>query len=277
MRSRRAARETDAERTGRFVSVLCLATPDGRRQLLSRRGRWRDGLAAARDLGFGYDPVFRPDGHSRTFGEMTAEEKHGWKPGQATATVAPRARLQAVCRTTPGCSRHVSTPSRSTGPTGSWPHPQRYRRNAVNGRACTRHRQAGFRRSICTGRSVPPNAPIAISTAMCAMPASTSRPMSRLSAAEIAAMRAVGPQGGHQHVLWRRHAVADGPKPLPPFSMRCAKPGWCRRASRSRWRPIPSSVEAGRFRGYRAGGRQPGVDGRAGTQRCGSQTARTAA
>jgi len=37
------------------------------------------------NLGFGYDPVFRPDGHTRTFGEMPAEEKHGWKPGQATA------------------------------------------------------------------------------------------------------------------------------------------------------------------------------------------------
>ena len=37
------------------------------------------------DKGFGYDPVFLPDGHDRTFGEMTAEEKHGWKPGQAEA------------------------------------------------------------------------------------------------------------------------------------------------------------------------------------------------
>ena len=29
--------------------------------------------------------MFLPDGHDRTFGEMTAEEKHGWKPGQAEA------------------------------------------------------------------------------------------------------------------------------------------------------------------------------------------------
>ena len=28
-------------------------------------------------LGFGYDPMFRPDGHARTFGEMSPEEKHG--------------------------------------------------------------------------------------------------------------------------------------------------------------------------------------------------------
>ena len=35
--------------------------------------------------GFGYDPVFQPEGHERTFGEMTADEKHGWKPGDAAA------------------------------------------------------------------------------------------------------------------------------------------------------------------------------------------------
>ena len=31
-------------------------------------------------LGFGYDPLFKPDGHDRTFGEMSAEEKHGLPP-----------------------------------------------------------------------------------------------------------------------------------------------------------------------------------------------------
>jgi hypothetical protein len=30
-------------------------------------------------------PVFLPDGFEKTFGEMSAQEKHGWKPGQATA------------------------------------------------------------------------------------------------------------------------------------------------------------------------------------------------
>ena len=32
--------------------------------------------------GFGYDPIFLPHGHSRTFGEMSADEKHGWKIGE---------------------------------------------------------------------------------------------------------------------------------------------------------------------------------------------------
>ena len=30
--------------------------------------------------GFGYDPAFLPDGHTRTFGEMTSIEKHGLPP-----------------------------------------------------------------------------------------------------------------------------------------------------------------------------------------------------
>jgi XTP/dITP diphosphohydrolase len=29
--------------------------------------------------------MFQPDGHTRTFGEMSAEEKHGWRPGRAEA------------------------------------------------------------------------------------------------------------------------------------------------------------------------------------------------
>ena len=35
--------------------------------------------------GFGYDPIFQPEGHTRTFGEMSADEKHGWKPGDPQA------------------------------------------------------------------------------------------------------------------------------------------------------------------------------------------------
>ena len=77
--------DTDAKRTGRFVSVLCLATPEG--EVSFYRGEAPGVLVwpPRGNLGFGYDPVFRPDGHTRTFGEMPAEEKHGWKPGQATA------------------------------------------------------------------------------------------------------------------------------------------------------------------------------------------------
>lgn len=73
------------QRTGRFVAVICLAWPDGEAEYF--RGEAEGVLVwpPRGDSGFGYDPVFLPEGHTRTFGEMTAEEKHGWKPGQDEA------------------------------------------------------------------------------------------------------------------------------------------------------------------------------------------------
>jgi XTP/dITP diphosphohydrolase len=35
--------------------------------------------------GFGYDPIFRPDGRDRTFGEMSSQEKHGVPPDGSLA------------------------------------------------------------------------------------------------------------------------------------------------------------------------------------------------
>jgi XTP/dITP diphosphohydrolase len=68
---------TPAERTGRFVSVICLAWPDGHADYF--RGEVEGVLVwpPRGEKGFGYDPVFLPDGHARTFGEMTVEEKQG--------------------------------------------------------------------------------------------------------------------------------------------------------------------------------------------------------
>ena len=47
------------------------------------------------DAGFGYDPMFLPEGFARTFGEMTSDEKHGLPP-RGQWPVAPRARLPAT-------------------------------------------------------------------------------------------------------------------------------------------------------------------------------------
>ena len=73
------------QRRAAFNATLCLAFPDGHCEFF-------EGVAPGHliwpprgTLGFGYDPVFVPDGHARTFGEMTADEKHGWKPGDAQA------------------------------------------------------------------------------------------------------------------------------------------------------------------------------------------------
>jgi Xanthosine triphosphate pyrophosphatase len=73
------------QRTGRFVSVLCLADPDGTVRFFRGEAPGILVWPPRGDKGFGYDPVFQPDGHERTFGEMSAEEKHGWKPGDAHA------------------------------------------------------------------------------------------------------------------------------------------------------------------------------------------------
>ncbi|WP_113446971.1 RdgB/HAM1 family non-canonical purine NTP pyrophosphatase [Rhizobium cremeum] len=73
------------QRTGRFVSVLCLAWPDGHTEFFRGEVEGTIVWPPRGTAGFGYDPVFQPEGHDTTFGEMTAQEKHGWKPGDAEA------------------------------------------------------------------------------------------------------------------------------------------------------------------------------------------------
>jgi XTP/dITP diphosphohydrolase len=64
-----------ADRTAAFVAVLCLAWPDGHEELALGRveGELVDPPRGAG--GFGYDPMFRPDGHTQTFAEMAAVQK----------------------------------------------------------------------------------------------------------------------------------------------------------------------------------------------------------
>ncbi|TWG91341.1 XTP/dITP diphosphohydrolase [Mesorhizobium sp. J18] len=73
------------DRRGRFVAVLCLCFPDGEAEYYRGEAEGTLVWPPRGSLGFGYDPVFVPDGHRITFGEMSAEEKHGWKPGDEKA------------------------------------------------------------------------------------------------------------------------------------------------------------------------------------------------
>jgi XTP/dITP diphosphohydrolase len=86
---------TPDRRTGRFVAVLCLAWPDGHAEYF--RGEVEGTLVwpPRGDKGFGYDPVFKPDGYDQTFGEMTAGEKHAWEPGRGDLGLSHRARAFA--------------------------------------------------------------------------------------------------------------------------------------------------------------------------------------
>ena len=79
---------TPAQRSGRFVSVICVAWPDGHAEYF--RGEVEGNLIwpPRGEKGFGYDPVFLPQGKERTFGEMTVEEKQG---GQAPLSHRARA------------------------------------------------------------------------------------------------------------------------------------------------------------------------------------------
>ncbi len=78
-------KQAEGDRRARFVSVICVAWPDDHTEIF--RGEVAGSIVhpPRGDQGFGYDPIFQPDGHRRTFGEMNAEEKHGWKPGDAQA------------------------------------------------------------------------------------------------------------------------------------------------------------------------------------------------
>jgi len=69
-----------ARRKAQFVSALCVAWPDGHVEEFEARVAGTLVWPPRGDNGFGYDPMFLPDGHQRTFGEMPSEEKHGLPP-----------------------------------------------------------------------------------------------------------------------------------------------------------------------------------------------------
>jgi XTP/dITP diphosphohydrolase len=90
---------TPGDRTAHFISALCVAWPDGHVEVFEGR---IDGVLVwppRGDKGFGYDPMFLPAGHARTFGEMTGEEKHGLPPGSRGLSHRARAffKLAEAC------------------------------------------------------------------------------------------------------------------------------------------------------------------------------------
>src|SRR5437763_3826769 len=71
---------TPDQRRAHFVSALCVAWPDGHLEEVEARVDGTLVWPPRGTAGFGYDPMFLPDGHARTFGEMTSIEKHGMPP-----------------------------------------------------------------------------------------------------------------------------------------------------------------------------------------------------
>jgi len=77
----RAAGATDPDqRRAYFISALCLAWPDGHVEDFEGVVEGTLVWPPRGPDGFGYDPMFQPDGYDRTFGEMSAAEKHGLPP-----------------------------------------------------------------------------------------------------------------------------------------------------------------------------------------------------
>lgn len=64
-------------RRAAFVCTLCLAWPDGHDELFEGRVDGRIVWPMRGENGFGFDPVFLPDGETQTFGEMDPARKHG--------------------------------------------------------------------------------------------------------------------------------------------------------------------------------------------------------
>jgi XTP/dITP diphosphohydrolase len=68
------------QRHAHFVSALCVAWPDGHVEEFEARVDGTLVFPPRGNKGFGYDPMFLPNGFVHTFGEMTSEEKHGLPP-----------------------------------------------------------------------------------------------------------------------------------------------------------------------------------------------------
>ena len=69
-------RRAPRPRTARFRCTLCLAWPDGHDEIFEGKAEGQVVWPMRGARGFGYDPMFVPNGESETFGEMDPARKH---------------------------------------------------------------------------------------------------------------------------------------------------------------------------------------------------------
>ena len=79
-RLRERGAHAPSQRKAQFVCALCVAWPDGHVEDFDAAVHGTLVWPPRGENGFGYDPMFLPDGHALTFGEMTNVEKHGLPP-----------------------------------------------------------------------------------------------------------------------------------------------------------------------------------------------------
>lgn len=83
-------------RRARFVATLCLTWPDGHAEYFVGEAPGTLVWPPRGEHGFGYDPMFQPDGHDRTFAEMTSSEKHDRNGGADGLGLSHRTRAFAL-------------------------------------------------------------------------------------------------------------------------------------------------------------------------------------
>ena len=90
-------------RRAQFVAALCVAWPDGHTEDFEARLAGTLVWPPRGSKGFGYDPMFLPEGFDRTFGELSREEKHGLPPHGRGLSHRARAfmKLAAACLRAP--------------------------------------------------------------------------------------------------------------------------------------------------------------------------------
>ena len=102
MRELEKRRATD--RRAHFVSALVIAWPDGHEELFEGRVFGQVVWPPRGSKGFGYDPMFQPDGFAETFGELSSERKHGVDWGKPEAGALSH-RARAFVKLAQGCLR----------------------------------------------------------------------------------------------------------------------------------------------------------------------------
>lgn len=68
--------QCEVDRSAHFACALTLAWPDGYTESFEGQVQGTMAWPPTGNKGFGYDPIFVPDGHSQTFAEMEPEQKH---------------------------------------------------------------------------------------------------------------------------------------------------------------------------------------------------------
>lgn len=82
---------SDEDRGAQFVCAIALARPDGKNLIVRGQVQGKVLRNPAGENGFGYDPIFQPEGFTLTTAQMTPEEKDAISHrGKALREIAPK-------------------------------------------------------------------------------------------------------------------------------------------------------------------------------------------